>query len=164
MLAQIRITPHRVVSNPTRFQLHDISLHDIFIPAPPPPLPPSSGWVAELEECGLLVRHHGPLNQPPQIPHEYLSDTYLDLFAQCSSASVAIDGELFPFLSPPDLTVVEDRRIGKWVPIVDLREFGGLAITHGDKGAAISFVDGTILWSVEELPSAIRQLQAEIGT
>jgi len=163
MLAQILIRPNDCVNNPKKFHLQEISLNEIVIPTPAP-LPPSTSWVAELEQSGVLVRHAGPANQQSEVPDRYLHEQYVELFTQCSAASARINGELFSFLPPGDLSVVEDHEIGLWVPILDLREFGGLGITHCNKSPKISFVDRTVVWSEENIPSAIKRVRYEMST
>jgi len=161
MLSTIRITPNLMVVNPKAFRFTEASLADVYIPAYVPP-PPPTGWVADLEEKGIVIRYGCPTDRTTALADYPAFHQYADLFNQCSDASIQLDSEAFDFHSPP-LSVIEDHKLGSIVPIVDLRELGGLAITRAaNDSAAVSYlVDGRIEWTRPDLISALKFLHLQ---
>ena len=164
MLSQIRLTPTETVRNPKTFRLEGARLTDISIPAVTSPLA-ASGWIAELEGKGILSRFGAPREAVSAASDHPAHQQYAELFAQCASASFNLDSERFYFLSPVASRPVNSRKIGEWLPVLDLRELGGLAITNARSGAVeVSLLeDGVIVWSEPTLAGALERLHAEFG-
>ncbi len=163
MLAGIRLEPNDIVNNPKNFSLEHPKLTDINVPSIESP-PEPEGWVKELESCGLLRRYSVPKDQDSVVDITLLHSQYNELFTMCDTASIVLDNEEFSFISPKGLGLVKDR-IGTWVPILDMRELGGLGIIQGDEGCTISYiVNGDVCWSMPDLHRALIRLDEEYRT
>ena len=164
ILSQIRLTPKITVPNPNRFRLENLTIDRIHI-SPVVQPPPGIGWVAMLEADGLIRRHGAP-RQSANLPEASLAHRqYGELFAQCAEAVFVFKSESFYFL-PPDASFCENgRRASTWIPVLDLRELGGLAITTCDNGdVVVSRVAGSaVAWSEPDLVTAIMRLHTEFG-
>jgi hypothetical protein len=163
MLSEIRITPVGIVNDPKVFRIADASLVNVTIPKYVPP-PPATGWVAELEEKGILIRYGVPKDEAMPGADCPAYQQYNELFNQCDQAAVQLQSETFYF-HPPPLRPVEDRKLGDWMPLLDLRELGGLALTRAEDGCVrVSYMlDGCIEWTEPDLVSAIEFVHARFG-
>jgi hypothetical protein len=162
MLSQIRLTPKVAVLNPKSFHLQDVAIDHINVP--PVVLPHmATGWVAHLEASGLLRRYGKPRDTVILPTDSPAWRHYLELFAQCADAAFVLNSELFYFRPPADTSIGGGHLNDTWLPILDLRELGGLAITTAKNGGnEVSLVeDGDIVWSERDLVAAIKRLYAE---
>jgi hypothetical protein len=164
MLAEIRLTTSHPVIDPAAFRLEELHLADVFIPPVTEPLV-ANGWIAELEKDGLLSRYGVPASASSPSVGQVPQAEYAELFAGCENASINLNSEQFHFLSPRDVVIGANHQDDALLPILDLREFGGLAITRLPTGASeVSFVsDGKKLWSEPTLLRAIRRVHDELG-
>lgn len=164
MLASIRLKPSTAVVNPTKFRLKNPTIMNVRIPSVVDPSG-TSGWIADLENDGILRRFGTPGNDlvTPNVSPTHCQ--YIELFDHCAEAAVLLKSEPFYFLPPASTSPVNDGRIGSWLPVLDLRDFGGLAITIDDNGESVIslLIDGSMEWSESDLVKAIRRVHAELG-
>jgi len=164
MFGGIHILPNEPVANPAKFELINPQSADIKI-LYPVKLPKAKGWVKQAENDGYLQRDDAPKDLEALVPLDLLHPQYLELFEQCSAASITVGGECFGFLGPHETEVFHDEAIGDYVPIVDLRDMGGLVSFVRDGKPVVGWMGGggsEIDWSEPDLQKAIVRLWHEM--
>lgn len=163
MLSEIRLTPNVCVANPQSFRLECARVTEVFVPTAERPIF-GAGWIADMEEKGILARFGAPRNAVSAISDHPAHQQYADLFAGCAEASINLSSETFHFLAPVDSGADDAPRSEAALPILDLREFGGLVIMRTPTGAAeVCWENGSIVWSEPNLAGAIQRLHSEFA-
>jgi hypothetical protein len=164
MLSEIRLRPNRHVLNPATFKLEGLQLNDVFIASATEPLV-TTGWIADFERRSLLSRYGRPAYDLPPVLDQAPYEEYAAIFRGCENASINIGAEQFEFLPPCEAAVIAKSQANNWLPILDLRDLGGLAIARLPDGRPqVSYlVDGRQVWSEPSIPRAIERLCHEVG-
>lgn len=150
---------------PPRIALRELQLTQFKLPTAPV-LPEAQGWVADLIREGNLKRLYPPLANErrmmrlmslPPLPAGYLE------YCEQSEGGVAVpESEQFDILGLEDVSICSLPDGRKFVPLVSMREFGGLAAFVGE--TALFLVDGNIAeFYAPTFEEALRKLADEYG-
>lgn len=150
---------------PPGIELRGLRLKQFDLPTAPV-LPEAQGWVADLIREGNLKRLDPPLAKerrmmclmslPP------LPAGYVEYCEQSEGGVVAPESEQFDILGLEDVSICSLPDGRTFVPLVSMREFGGLAALAGE--TAVFLVDGNIveLYALT-FEEALRKLADEYG-
>ena len=112
MMASIRLRPTDAVVNPAKFQLENPAIKNVRVPSAVDP-PKASGWIADLENEGILQRFGSPRAGVPTLEVSPNHPQYMELFEFCADAAVLLKSESFYF--PAASMYVGHQRRTHWL-------------------------------------------------